>query len=161
MYRPHLNSKMLYGAHANYYSLEGAKQMFQLKINKFSFFDSDYLSLFHHFKETSYICYPNLVVTDLSTSNLNHSYFLLTNMEKNYYMNCFDHFCFQDYNFIYLDIINKYKDVEIVKQDNYESYLNKIIDCYFFTDIEREEIRNRIVKDFFTIKNIRSITGSN
>jgi hypothetical protein len=145
---------MLYGAHANYYSLEGAKKIFDLKTNHFSFFDNDYLSIFRHFSKTSYICYPNLVVTDLSTSNLNHSYYLLTNMENNYYMNCFDYFCFQDYNFIYLDIIDKYKDIEIDKEDNYESYMNKLLDCYFFTDIEREEIRNRLVKNFFTIKDI-------
>ena len=157
LYRPDPKSRMLYGAHANYYSFEGAKIMFELKINQFSFFDSDYLSMFYYFEETSSICYPNLVVTDLSTSNLNHSYYLLTNMEKNYYMNCFDHFYFEDYNFIYLDILDKYKDIKISKDDNYESYMNKLIDCYFFTDMEREEIRNRIVKDFFTIKDVHTL----
>jgi GR25 family glycosyltransferase involved in LPS biosynthesis len=154
LYRPHPNTKMLYGAHANYYSLEGAKKIFDFKTNHFSFFDNDYLSIFKHFPKTSYICYPNFVVTDLSTSNLNHTYFLLTNMEKNYYMNCFDHFNFQDYHFIYLDIIEKYKDVPVNKEDNYESYMNKLLECYFFTDIERDEIKNRIVKNFFTLKDI-------
>ena len=154
MYRPHKKSKMLYGAHANYYSLKGAETVLNNKLDNFSFFDSNYIDVLNTFNETSYICYPNLVVTDLSTSNLNHAYFLLTNMEKNYYMNCFDTFYFQDYNFIYLDIIQKMNDVEIEKEDNYEKYMNKLIDCYFFLDIEREEIRNRIVKNFFTIKDI-------
>jgi len=157
LYRPDPKSKMLYGAHANYYSFEGAKKMFELKINHFSFFDSDYLSMFYYFKDTSHICYPNLVVTDLSTSNLNHSYYLLTAMEKNYYMNCFHHFCFQDYNFIYLDILDKHKDIKISKEDNYESYMNKLINCYFFMDIERKEISNRIVKNFFTINDVYSL----
>jgi len=161
LYRPHPESKMLYGAHANYYSLEGAKRMLELKINRFSFFDSDYLSMFHHFKDTAYICYPNLVVTDLSTSNLNHSYYLLTNMEKNYYMNCFDNFRFQDYHFLYLDILDKYGNIKIRKEDSYESYMNKLLDCYFFTDIEREEIRNRLSKNFFTLKDVALILSSN
>jgi GR25 family glycosyltransferase involved in LPS biosynthesis len=154
LYRPHPKAKMLYGAHANYYSLEGAKKMWELKTKNFSFFDSDYLSMFDHFKETSSICYPDLIVTDLSTSNLDHNYYLLTNMEKNYYINCFDRFHFQDYHFIYLDLLDKYGDLPINKEDTYESYMNKLIDCYFFTDMEREEIRDRLTKDFFTIKDI-------
>jgi hypothetical protein len=35
--------------------------------------------------------------------------------------------------------------------------MNKLIDCYFFTDMEREEIRNRIVKNFFSIKDIHTL----
>jgi len=157
LYYPNMNTKMLYGAHANFYSLNAAKQMFEYKITNFSFFDSHYLFLFKLFKETSFICCPNLVVTDLSTSNLNHEYFLLTYMEKNYYLNCFHNFKFTDYYFIYLDVIEKYGAIDVDEKDTYETYMNKLVDCYFFMKTEREEIQNRLAFNLFTIKELKTM----
>ena len=50
LYQPCLkNSKRCYGAHANYYSLNGAKYIFKLKSLFFSFFDNNFSNIFKHF----------------------------------------------------------------------------------------------------------------
>ena len=154
LYRPQLKSTKTYGAHANYYSINGAKYMYNQLISNFTFFDKNYHHIFNHFKDTSYICYPNLVVSDISTTNLNHEYDLLSNVEQNYYLNCFDTFNFTDYNFIYLDLILKNKNYKLNENEKYEFYVSKILNNYFNTENERNEIKNRLVMDFFTIKDI-------
>lgn len=157
MYRPHINSTRVYGAHANYYSLEGAKKMFSIESNNISFFDKCNLTMFNSFKNTSFICYPNLVVTDISTSSLNHTYPFFSKSEELYYINCFDNFVFTDYNFIYLDIILKLKGVEIDQTDTYESFITRLISYQFSNPKEREIIKNRQVLDFFTIRDLEKI----
>jgi GR25 family glycosyltransferase involved in LPS biosynthesis len=103
LYVPHHDSKMVFGAHANYYSLKGATHMFKETLENFSFFDKHYMNIFDFFKNTSFICFPNLVVTDISTTNLQHKYTLFSRLEESYYLNCFNNdFNFNDYNFIYL-----------------------------------------------------------
>jgi len=157
MYRPHINAKRVYGAHANYYSLEGAKKMFSLESNNISFFDKHNPTMFESFKNTSFICYPNLVVTDISTSSLNHNYPFFSKSEELYYINCFDNFIFTDYNFIYLDIILKNKGVEIDENDTYESFMTRLIGYQFSNQKEREILKNRQVLDFFTIRDLEKI----
>lgn len=157
MYRPHINAKRVYGAHANYYSLEGAKKMFSLESDNISFFDKCNSSMFESFKNTSFICYPNLVVTDISTSSLNHNYPFFSKSEELYYINCFDNFIFTDYNFIYLDIILKHKGVEIDENDTYESFMTRLIGYQFSNQKEREILKNRQVLDFFTVRDLEKI----
>uniref|UniRef100_A0A6C0LHF3 Glycosyl transferase family 25 domain-containing protein n=1 Tax=viral metagenome TaxID=1070528 RepID=A0A6C0LHF3_9ZZZZ len=157
MYRPDQNAVKVYGAHANYYSLHGAKVMFESKRDNISFFDKSYLLMFDTFENTSFICYPNLVVSDISTSNLNHSYPFLSKSEDSYYKRCFDNFQFTDYNFIYLDIILKHKSVNIREDDSVESYITRLIKYQFQSVTERELIKNRHVFDFFTIRDLEKI----
>jgi len=155
LYVPHKTAANVYGAHANYYSLKGAQTMFHLKINNPSFFDSDYQGMFQHLKGTAFICYPNLVVSDISTTNLSHNYPFCSIYEKNYYDKCFDNFNFQLYNFIYLDIIQKNKDIPILESDSLETYMVKII-YYTFYNTEKETIiKNRLSFDFFSIHDIK------
>jgi len=157
LYIPHKTSINVYGAHANYYSLKGAKKMFDLKIKNPSFFDSDYHSMFQYFINTSFICCPNLVVSDISTTNLSHTYPFFSIYEKNYYDKCFVNFKFNDYNFIYLDIIHKNKDIQVLENDTFETYMTKII-YYTFYDREKElNVKNRLALDFFTIDDIKHI----
>jgi len=97
----------LYGAHANYYSLKGAKAMFKIRTSIISFFDKEYMLMFNYFKNSSYICYPNLVVSNVSSSALNHKREILSQMEYEYYNKCFIKFNFNNYNFIYLNLLVK------------------------------------------------------
>lgn len=150
-------SRKVYGAHANYYSLKGAMKMFDLKMNDLSFFDKDYYSMFAYFVNTSFICYPNLVVTDISTTNLNHKYEFFTQNEINYYSKCFTQFDFTQYNFIYLHIIQKNKDIKIQPQDTYESYMLKLIHTYFYNKKHETNIQHRLVMDFFTLNDLKKI----
>jgi glycosyl transferase family 25 len=160
MYRPHENSVKLYGAHANYYSLEGARNMYDNKTMCISFFDKDYMMMFDKFENSAFICYPNLVITDISYSNLHHSYPFFSKSEELYYINCFDNFKFTDYNFIYLDIIFQHKGVKIRDDDTYESYMSRLIKYQFSSVKERETIKNRIVLNFFTITDLEKIRNN-
>ena len=146
----------LYGAHANYYSLEGAKKMFELKTQNISFFDNNYIEIFDHFKTKSAICYPNLVVSDISTSDLGHSYKFLSLTEKHYYDKCFKNFDFFNYNFIYLNIL-KNSEINYNCFKSYEEYMNNVL-YYFFYDTEKVQlIKNRLEIQFFTIDDIKTI----
>jgi GR25 family glycosyltransferase involved in LPS biosynthesis len=158
IYRPHENSVKVYGAHAIYYSLNGAKAMYETKMtNDISFFDKDFMPIFDKFETSSFICYPNLVISDISTSNLQHAYGFFSKSEELYYINCFDRFNFNDYNVIYLDIILKNKGVKIRPDDTYESFMTRLIKNQFSSNKERETIKNRLVLDFFTMLDLEKI----
>lgn len=155
------NSKKVYGAHANYYSLKGAMKMYELKTtSEVTFFDKDYINMFSYFKETAFICYPNLIVTDISTSNLDHIYPFGSIAEQNYYKKCFIHFVFKEYHFIYLDIIEKNKNIPIQDHDTYETYWKRIIYLYFHNEALITEITQRVSFDLFTIKDLQYIMNN-
>lgn len=163
------DSSKTYGAHANYYSLKGATKMFELQTNKdeLSFFDKNYKDIFNFFninmsisEKTAFICYPNLVVSDISTSNLKHDYPFLSISEKNYYNKCFVNFCFNDYHFIYLHLLNEYKKIKMDNNDNYEKYLMKILYTHFHNFEKMQIIKNRLDLVFFTIDDIKFLLSS-
>ena len=155
VYNPTVFDK-LYGAHANYYSLEGAKKMFEFKSTNISFFDNNYDQIFNYFKTTSAVCYPNLVVSDITTSDLNHSYKLLSLTEKYYYEKCFKGFKFKNYNFIYLNTL-KNSEINYNIFKNYEEYINKVLYHYFYNSEKVEIIKNRLDLIFFKIDDIKLI----
>jgi glycosyl transferase family 25 len=157
LYRITKDSRRVYGAHANYYSLKGATKMFSLKKKDLGFFDKNYYSMFEYFTDTAYICYPNLVVSDISTTNLCHKYDFFTKNEEMYYSNCFVNFDYTQYNFIYLGILQKSKELRIQEDDTYESYMNKIIHYYFYNKKKENIIKNRLVMNFFTIHDVKKI----
>ena len=155
IYNPTVFEK-LYGAHANYYSLEGAKKVFEFKTKNISFFDNNYDQLFNYFKTKSAICYPNLVVSDISTSDLGHSYNLLSLTEKYYYDKCFKNLNFKNYNFIYLNIL-KNSEINYNCFKNYEEYISKVLYHYYYNNEKVELIKNRLDLDFFKIDDIKII----
>ena len=159
IYNPTIFDK-LYGAHANYYSLEGAKKMFELKTQEISFFDNKYKEIFNYFKTKFAICYPNLVVSDISTSDLGHSYKFLSLTEKYYYDKCFKKFDFSNYNFIYLNTL-KNSEINYNLFNNYEEYINNVL-YYLLYDTEKVKIiKNRLDLSFFTIDDIKTILYKN
>jgi GR25 family glycosyltransferase involved in LPS biosynthesis len=162
MYRIADNSKKIYGAHANYYSLEAAKIMFYLHIHQknLSFFDKYYKNMFDYFPDSAYICYPNLVVSDISTTSLHHKYPFFSIEEQNYYNKCFIKFNFNDYHFIYLSLLNKNKNIKIENNDTYEIYITKILYSYFYSRDNINIIKNRLDFSFFTIEDIKMITDT-
>jgi len=147
----------VYGAHANYYSQKGATIMLDLHIkdNKLCFFDKNYKKMFQIFKNTAFICYPNLVVSDISTTNLHHNYPFFSIAENNYFKKCFIDFNFTDYRYICLSILeNKYP---IENKDTFESYINKILYRHFFNQDKINKIKKRLDMSFFTINDIKNI----
>jgi GR25 family glycosyltransferase involved in LPS biosynthesis len=157
MYSINELSSRVYGSHANLYSLNGAKFMFNYRCSNIDFFDKNYHVIFNKLKNSSFICYPNLVVSDISTTDINHQYPFFSIAEENYYNKCFINFKFTDYYFIYLNILLKNKNIPIEKNDNYKSYMNKIIYNYFYNDTLSKKIKERLVWDFFTIEDIKNI----
>jgi hypothetical protein len=103
LYRPNENVNNLYGAHANYYSLKGAKAMFKIRTSEISFFDKEYMLMFDYYKESSYICYPNLCVANITDSTLDHKRPILSDIEYQYYYKCFINF---DFKMAYSNQIN-------------------------------------------------------
>jgi GR25 family glycosyltransferase involved in LPS biosynthesis len=87
-------STRVYGSHANFYSLNAALCMYEIRTSLISFFDKEYMIMFNHFKDTSFIFYPNLVITDINKSALNHEKDFLSLQETNYYNKCFINFSF-------------------------------------------------------------------
>ena len=146
----------LYGAHANYYSLEGAKKMFEFKTQHITFFDNNYKEMFDYFKTKSAICYPNLVVSDISTSDLGHSYNFLSLTEKHYYNKCFKNFKFNNYHFIYLNIL-KTSEINYNIFKNYEEYINNVLYNFFYDTEKVKIVKNRLDLLFFTIDDIKTI----
>jgi GR25 family glycosyltransferase involved in LPS biosynthesis len=97
----------LLGAFATLYSKKGAEFVYELRKKNITYFDYNLYEIFKHFSKTSGICYPNLIIADISHSNLNHSFILIG--KKKYYNNCYDTIQLSDYHFTYIDMFMKYK----------------------------------------------------
>jgi GR25 family glycosyltransferase involved in LPS biosynthesis len=157
MYKPSKDKKNvynnLYGAHANYYSLKAAKRMFHIRTSQIDFFDKEYMLMFDYFPE-SFICYPNLALANISESTLGHERSILSYSEKNYYNECFIDLKFDNYNFIYVNLL---KNIEyIYSSDSYET----LTDRYLKESLGKEKqpfVKKRLVMDFFTINDIMNI----
>jgi glycosyl transferase family 25 len=157
LYRPNENVNNLYGAHANYYSLKGAKAMFKIRTSEISFFDKEYMLMFKHFNNSSFICYPNLVVSNIASSTLNHTREILSTLEIEYYKKCFIKFDFNMYNYIYLNLLDK-KLFKIDENNNdYEAYISNCIYHYFFDLNKINIVKKRFVMNFFTLQDVKMI----
>ena len=155
LYRPNPNFKQVYGAHAIYYSFIGANYMLDIKLNNFAFYDYNFIQVFSHFKNTSFICYPNLVITEITTSDNNHNYELFSGKENLFYSKCFINLNFNDYHFIYLDLLEPHC---INNHSNYKDYI-----CYLFNikypkkNIYMKKFIDRIDLNFFDLDDIKNI----
>ena len=155
LYQPDSISKRCYGAHANYYSLNGAKYIFKVKTLFFSFFDNNNFFIFKHFKNTAFICYPHLIVSEISTTNINHIYPFFSLNEKKYYSKCFQNFSFHDYHFIYFCLIKKMNiNYNQVYDYNYKEIINNILNIEFQSIQLTREIIDRLDFEFFTMNDI-------
>jgi GR25 family glycosyltransferase involved in LPS biosynthesis len=157
LYRPNPLSSKVYGAHAIYYSLVGAQKMFNYINENIYFIDRNFHCIFDYFPETSFICYPNLIVSDISTTNIGHNYPFFSNKEKNYYLDCFKNFQFTDYHFFYLSFFNNLnsQSLNILEIDNYEIFIDKLINILFPIKEEQNILKKRLVYDFFTMNDLK------
>jgi GR25 family glycosyltransferase involved in LPS biosynthesis len=153
IYKPDLNTTYLYGSHASYYSLNAAKYVFEILSKNITFFDNNFIRFFKKFNNTAFICFPNLVIPELSTTNLTHNFCIIhnANKEKNYYDKCFKNlFNFNEYNFIYLDFFNK-KNIFDTNLTYKENIINLLEDYY---KEQKEIIIKRLVYDFFSVEDL-------
>jgi len=153
LYKPANSCRQLYGAHANYYSLNGAKAQYNIRTSSISFFDKEYGILFNQLKE-SYVCYPNLAVANITSSLLNHTRPIAEDMESEYYSRCFLNFNFNHYNFLYINLLNH---AVITKTDTYKTFTENYLYEYFHDFDKIDIVKNRLVMNFFTLDDIQCI----
>lgn len=154
-----LTFEYVFGAHANYYSLEGAKRMFEVKTSCFSFFDNFYAEIFCFFPNSSGICYPPLAIADISSSNLDHSYGLLSVEETSYFYKCYINLNFLDYHIIYVHLLDMILDPnEVFNFTCYEELIQHVLLEFFdHNEDETKQVLNRLSFDFFQLSDVRAI----
>lgn len=150
IYRPSLSSRFLYTTHAIYYSKDAVNMMYNYKIDNISHMDYNFVHFIENSPENLYVCSPNLVLAELSTTNIEHNFWIGYKpvFDSYYYRKCFsNNLKFNDYNFIYLEL------VKTIVIDQTLSYQNNMINCIEekFSDPDiKNKIKERIVYDFFT-----------
>lgn len=95
------------GAHANIYKLEFATEFLNYKLNTTPVieFDFDYHIFMNKYKIG--ICLPNLVVCELSTTNIDHKFSPLLDIRYESYKKWFPlNFTYDDYEYILIIFIN-------------------------------------------------------
>ena len=152
-YIPHPNST-LYGTYAIMYSKKGIKTVFNERLSNPTYMDNNLILFFDLFKETSQICFPHLALSDLSTTNLNHRFWIDNEILEKYYFRKFfnNDIHFSDYNIIYLKILNiDFIDEASTFRDNIE----KCLDTFFEKDANKINIiKMRLSYDFFSTSDI-------
>lgn len=156
LYRPDSDVTKLYGAHANYYSLNGAKRMFYIRATNLSFFDNEYNLIFNSLPN-SYICYPNLAIANMTESKLNHEKNILSQNEINYYTECFINLKLNTYNLIYTNLL----DLALLKADDtVEAFIERCLFQIFNDDNKIKIIKMRFVFNFFTINDLKNMLSN-
>ncbi len=147
------------GAHANVYSLKFAKTFYEHKIKNSEIieFDKDY-SLFYD-KYKIGVCYPNLVICELSTSNINHFFSpLLKQLHDDFIKNCFmDNIFFSDYNYITIELIKFIFKNKIL--DNTNNYID-VINLYIKSirnALNKNKIQDMLLCNDYTIDDLNNI----
>ncbi len=141
VYRP---IKLVLGAHANIYSLEFAKTIYNYKINSFKEnmleFDQDF-NLFYDKK--IYVCNPNLVVCELTTTNLDHTFGYNSKDKRMYlwYINTIfpENFKYSNYMYVTIDYIN------FVKKNYYNINKDDLLKKYIDTLTTLDELNKKYV----------------
>lgn len=156
LYKPNKNCRNLFGAHANYYSKNGAQRMFYIRATNLSFFDNEYNLLFDSL-DNSYICYPNLALSNITESKINHEKLILSKSEIGYYSLCFVNINLNNYNVMYHNLL----DISLLKKDdNVETFIERCLQ-YRINDTEKVKlIKQRFSFTIFTLDDIKTIIGN-
>ena len=163
-------NKNLFGAHGILYSTNGIKEIYNLRIYKPVFFDYKFRDLSQVFRNSFFVCFPNLVIAELSTTSLEHSFSIVNStieMENMYYIKCFNNsLCFTDYNYIYLCIFNNFSMIN-KKLSFRQNIENLSLRCKFIFTKQNaiqfnksaivEKMLERMSYDFFTNNDLEYI----
>jgi hypothetical protein len=156
-YKPQLETKSLYGTYSILYSNCGLKEVFITRLKTPTFFDDKLIQFIYKFNNTFYVLYPNLVVSDFSTTDINHNFWITSEaLEKYYYKCCFDaNFNFIEYNFIYLKLLEL---ITINESISYEKNILETLFIFFRNNTKKiNKIKNRLVYNFFSISDLKYI----
>ena len=134
------------GAYGNIYNINFAKIIYEEKINNFKEFDTTFDMYYNKYKMG--ICLPNLVTTELSTSNLGHDFSLfkdnITNFNRNSYFtsSCFIDFSYDKYYFLWIIFIEycyKYYKENNKKDITFDNYFS-LIEQFACKNSENQEL---------------------
>ena len=118
VYRP---TKNALGAYGNIYNLNFAKVFFNEKVNNFSEFDISMQIFYDRFKIG--VCYPYLVTSELSTTNLDHKFSIFDKQSLRFTKCCFLEYKPDDYYFVWIVFLKycyeEYKNMTFKKALNY------------------------------------------
>lgn len=147
--------KTALGAHANLYSASFAKQLYEFKLNKLvKEYDVDMVELYDKYK--IYTCLPNLVVCELSTTNLNHNFGPKHSlMNASFMSKCFpSDFSYQDYQYIIIDFIEHIKTNHLLQK--YASF-EEIVNAYIEQHPKSFELKHNLLNGGYTIDDLKEI----
>jgi GR25 family glycosyltransferase involved in LPS biosynthesis len=152
LYKPK-QCRNLFGAHANFYSKDGAQRMFYIRATNLSFFDNEYNLMFDTIPN-SYICYPNLAISNITESKINHEKPILSKYEIGYYSLCFVNINLSDYNVMYHNLL----DISLLNQDDtVETFIERCLQNRI-NDTEKVKIvKQRFSFNIFTINELKTI----
>ena len=156
----YLPKKNVLGAHANIYSLNFAKHFYNHKIKNDTVieFDKEYDYFYNNYKIG--VCYPNLVICELSTTNINHCYSPLTKQLHDDFINrCFmNNICFRDYNYITIDFIKFLFKTKLL--DNNNNNYNDVVKEYIKSInhlLNKTMMQNILLASNYTIDDLNNI----
>lgn len=159
-YIPSLKSKFLYTTHAIYYSKEGIKMMFEFRMKIIYHMDYNLVYFVEQSPNNLHICSPNLVVAELSTTNIHHTFWIGNKpaLDEYYYRKCFNNnFNFHDYHFIYLELLKK---MTIDNSLSYSENISNSIEKLLIDEMIKSKIKERIDYHFFTNEDLQKIIGN-
>ena len=156
IYHPHIDSSLLRGAFSIFYSSKGYLEVFNNRLINPTFIDNNLIQFSKYFSDTFCVCYPNIVIADLSTTNLEHNFFLTDKIKEDYYYkNCYKGFVnFSDYNYFCIKV---FSNCVINRQLTYEDNLTNILYKFFKKVKEKpliQILKERLVSDFLTINDL-------
>jgi GR25 family glycosyltransferase involved in LPS biosynthesis len=102
VYKP---SKLALGAFANIYNYYFAKLLFKEKLHNVAEFDIDFENYYRRYDIG--ICYPNIVTTELSTTNIQHNFSIFDHGSRRYLNTCFINFSYEQYFFIWITFLEE------------------------------------------------------
>jgi GR25 family glycosyltransferase involved in LPS biosynthesis len=128
IYYPNVN---VLGAHANLYKHDFAKAFLKYKLTtpKPLEFDYDYARFYKDYKVG--VCSPNLVICELSTTNIDHHFSPIEVGFDRYKRSFLEDFTYNDYEYItivFIDFINENKDNIKTIDEAYQLYMNNNIE---------------------------------
>jgi len=152
-YIPQPNST-LYGTYAIMYSQKGIISVFNERLKNPTYMDNNLIMFFDLFKESAQICLPHLVLSDLSTTNLNHKFWIDNELLEKYYLRKFfkNNLSFSDYHIIYLKLLDK---ESIDKDSSFRDNIDKCLSAFFINEPNKIDIiKLRLSYDFFSTEDI-------
>lgn len=162
IYYPHIDSSVLRGTFSIFYSLNGCLEVFNNRLTNPTFMDNNIIDFSKTFKDSFCVCYPNIVIADLSTTNIEHNFWITNQLkEKYYYRNCYNNLLhFSDYNYVCIKLFsNCVINIDVSYEDNITNIL-----CKFFRKTKERKsfqiLKERLAGDFFTIEDLTYICQS-